>query len=126
MYNARGSKAMYRFIIADMHAWVHAALSDLILIAYPTARVRTVTLASDLLADYAQYGADLIILSHALPAVGGHDPLLIVRGTNQAVPVIVFAADAAVGATIAQNDSTRFVDNPFEYNQLVALITEMI
>jgi hypothetical protein len=40
--------------------------------------------------------------------------------------VIVFAADVAVGATIAQSATTRFVDNPFHYKQLAALIAEML
>jgi len=120
------NKAMDRIIVADMRVWVAAALRDLILIAYPTAHVRAVTLASALLDDYTRYGADLVLLSHTLALVGGHDTLLLLRDTNPAVPVIVYAADAAVGATIAQSATTRFVDNPFHYKQLAALIAEML
>jgi hypothetical protein len=65
------NEAMYRFIVADMRAWVSAALRDLILIAYPIADIRTVTLASALLDDDTRCGADLILLSHTLVSVGG-------------------------------------------------------
>src|SRR5690349_17181930 len=115
---------MYRFIVADMRAWVGVALRDLIFIGYPTAHVRTVTLASTLLDEYARYGADLIILSHTLALVGGYDTLTLLRETNPAVPVIVFAADAAVGATMAQSAITRFADNPFHYKRLAVMIAE--
>ena len=117
---------MYRFIIADMRPWVQVALCDLILDTYATADLRTAYTASNLLDAYAHHGADFIILSHTLFSERVHDTLMAQCGINHAVPVIVFAADIAVGDALEQSDTLRFVDNPFQYKQLATMIAEML
>jgi DNA-binding NtrC family response regulator len=116
---------MYRFIIADVRASIGTSLCGMILLAYPTSQIQTVTLVSSLLDEYALHGADLIILSHTLAHECGRDTLMLLHGMNPTVPVIVYAADDAVGAMIAQNETTRFVNNPFDYHRLARLMAEM-
>jgi len=73
-----------------------------------------------------QSGADLIILSHTLTCSNTHDTLARIREVNHTVPVIVFSADPAVGATIVQDDITSFVENPFLYKGLDEMLAKMV
>jgi ABC-type sugar transport system substrate-binding protein len=109
-----------------MRIWVQQALRDLILATYPTATVRNVSTANAILADYTQYGADLIILSHTLFPAVTHETLARIRGANQTIPVIVFSTSSRLGASIVQSKITRFTDDSFPYAVLAGMIDKML
>jgi DNA-binding NtrC family response regulator len=116
---------MYHFIVADTRIWVQEALRYLILAAYPTANVRTVSTANAVLADYTQYGADLIILSRTLAPSVTLGTLARIHRASQTIPVIVFSTSSTLRASVVQSNITRFVNNPFPYEVLAGMIAKM-
>lgn len=117
---------MYRFIVADMRSWVQQGLSDLILHIYPSATVRTVPTASALLADYARYGADLILMCYNLPCVEAQRVLVTLRNAGNPVPVAVFAADPSDITAALRWGATSALDNPFDAANLRGLLGNML